>query len=504
MNSGQKIFLCDFSSPEYVAIAREFKRRGAHILYWTGFKEFFDAEAAKSASWGGTVFHSSREAILGRPADAYRNANFPPPDAALLRELLECESVTLSMMNRADFGNLPLAKKKSRYYSYVSYWDGVLAALRPDAIVLGEIPHTMYNFVLYALAKRRGIKTVMPATTSIWGFLSLVTDYKKNDEHLRDEYARIRAERHTPDELHPALRRYFVSEDRSADLTPAFNVERAGRTRSRLAKLMEYRQPAEFWRRAVWHLRSLFFLKKKPLALDEGEETKRVSLWELRRLRRIKKALRDEYMSCARPVDLSRPFVYFPLHFQPERSTSPMADHYTDQILIAKTVAATLPEGWSLLIKEYPLQWDPYSYRAHLARYEGYYRELAAIPGVTLVPMTESPFKLMESAQAVVTATGTSGIEALTIGKPVLIFGYPWYMYCDGVYRIDSPASCRAALEAIQSGAKPDVARVLNYFVAFQRTAIRTAQRLRFQPVHDITPEQSVKNISDALWGAIV
>lgn len=503
MNNGPKIFLCDFSSPEYIAVTRELKLRGAEILYWTGFKEYFDAEAAK-ADWQGTVFHSSREAILGHPAATYRDVTFPPPDAALIRDLLECESVTLSMMSRMDFGNLPLANKKSLYYSYVSYWDGVLAALRPDDVVLGEIPHTVYNYVLYTLARHRGIKTVMPATTSVWGFQTLVTDYKKNDEHLRDEYARIRDETHRPEDLHPALRRYFTSRDRSADLTPGFNIERAGRTRSRLAKLKEYRHPKEFWRRTAWYLRSLFFLKKKPLALGEEEGTERVSLRELRRVRGFKEALRDEYATFARPVDVHKSFVYFPLHFQPERSTSPMADHYTDQILIAKTVAAALPEDWSLFVKEYPLQWDPYSYRAHLARYAGYYRELAAIPNVTLVPMKTSPFELMQAARAVVTATGTSGIEALTVGKPVLIFGYPWYMYCDGVYRIDGVSSCRAALEAIRGGARPDISRVLNYFVAFQRTAIRTAQRLRFQPVHDITEEQSVKNIADALWGALI
>lgn len=504
-----KVFLCDFSTKELLGVAEELRNKGVEILYWTGAKKLFEEISRDTIRYPMTIFHNTFDAVRAISPPTVDSTAFEPPSARLITDMLQCESIVLSMMNRMDFGNMPLAKKKHLYYKYVSYWNGVLKKLQPDALIFSEIPHAVYNFVLYSLAKKRGIKTVILATSTVWGWLNLVCDYKKNDECLLAEYKRIEHEKHDIDELHPSLRLYFSKLRSDGDVTPMFNKEQDKRMKNTslivpdLAKIVKYSRTNDFWKRAYWHLRSLFFLEKKPLNIDESDSARRGSLWELRKINHIKQELKKEYRAVQAEVDLGKKFVYLPLHFQPERSTSPMGGYFADQILMAKTIAAVLPEGWRLYIKEYPLQWNPYSYRSHLARYKGYYKELSEIPKTFLVAVESSAYSLINASQAVATATGTSGMEALVMGKPVLVFGYPWYMYCDGALRVDGISGCREAFAAIENGQKPNPDKVLNYFIAFQRTAIRTNQKSRYQRFQSVSNEESIQNMTNAFWRAL-
>src|SRR6202011_2744144 len=110
--------------------------------------------------------------------------------------------------------------------------------------------------------------------------------------------------------------------------------------------------------------------------------------------------------------DFKKPYVYLGLHFQPERTTSPQAGVYVDQILIAKTIAAALPEGWELYIKEHPMEWLPSHGDYTPYRYRGYYETIVKLPHTRLVPIETDSFQLMRHAHAAATATGTLGWEA--------------------------------------------------------------------------------------------
>ncbi len=113
------------------------------------------------------------------------------------------------------------------------------------------------------------------------------------------------------------------------------------------------------------------------------------------------------------------PFVFFPLHFEPEVSIQVFGRPYQNQIELVRNLALALPPGMCVLVKEHPrsIGFRPYAY----------YRKLLEIPNVRLVEPRLSTHAVIRHAQMVAVISGSTGLEAAICGKPVLTFGCPTY-----------------------------------------------------------------------------
>ena len=52
----------------------------------------------------------------------------------------------------------------------------------------------------------------------------------------------------------------------------------------------------------------------------------------------------------------AKKIIYFPLHFQPERSTDPEASKYSDQFSSIEILSKFIPNEWEIWVKEHPRQ----------------------------------------------------------------------------------------------------------------------------------------------------
>jgi hypothetical protein len=174
---------------------------------------------------------------------------------------------------------------------------------------------------------------------------------------------------------------------------------------------------------------------------------------------RKKLAMFKFYSEVARRPALDVPYVYVALHFQPERTTSSLGGVFGHQYFMVDMLARTVPQGWYVYVKEHPSQFYP-PFAGERSRHPDMYRELLSIPNVRLCDLSMSTFELLDRSRAVATVTGTVGWEAVVRGKPALVFGSPWYRYCDGVFHTTTIIELEHALAAIQAGARPDPAKV--------------------------------------------
>lgn len=114
-------------------------------------------------------------------------------------------------------------------------------------------------------------------------------------------------------------------------------------------------------------------------------------------------------------------FFIYPLHLQPEASTSVRAMYFCDQLNTIKNIAFSLPMPFKLYIKEHP--------SAIGTNPNHFYQKIKEIPNTVLISPYENVENLIKKSQGVVTLTNTIGMEAALSNKPAYILGDVFYDY---------------------------------------------------------------------------
>lgn len=124
------------------------------------------------------------------------------------------------------------------------------------------------------------------------------------------------------------------------------------------------------------------------------------------------------------------PFVYFPLHYEPERILMTTAQYFDNQLSVITNVAKSLPIGYRLFVKEHPMQgtigWRDVSF----------YKYLMNLPNVTLLHPSVNHDEILPKCSLVTTIAGTTGLEAAFYNKSTIIFSDQIYSKLPFVYRI--------------------------------------------------------------------
>lgn len=447
------------------------------IVYWTCPELEKEIDPTE---FPGTVLHEHGDALAGIPARGFSMEDFPPPGEDLLSKLYATESVVLTMMNKR-FEEKTVSERKHLYLQYVRYWTGILKKFKPDVLIFPTIPHTVYDFVVHDLGKIFRIKTIMMEPTWINDRMVIMTEYTEGSEELRRLAADYRNKEVSFGDLRTDLQEeYRLQTSTETDATPTFVKNITHRYRG--TRLLAWKMQAV--RNSLADLsvgkKAVSFLKR-----SFGENLKR------------------EYETVQRAPDLSKKFVYLPLHYQPERNSSPQGGVYVDQILMVETVSAALPDGWFLYVKEHPTQWLYRGTTYFSYRFRGYYRALAQLKNVILVPIDTNTYTLTKQAYAVATITGTAGWEALSRSRPVLVFGYPWYRDCPGVLRVYDLSSCQDALKKIARGFAPTQEDILRYLLALDRGSFHGYIDRDGQNISRLSRAENSVNIARAISGML-
>ncbi len=153
-----------------------------------------------------------------------------------------------------------------------------------------------------------------------------------------------------------------------------------------------------------------------------------------RNMNRWQRAVQDEYYmknasTYFNETPGDEPYVYFPLHLQPEMTTDILGGIYADQLSALETLREITPESTSIYVKENPKQMGR-------LRGKAFFKRLTGISNVKLLSRNIPSFELIEKSIAVATISGTAGWEALRLGKPAIAFGDAFWNRLPGAFRI--------------------------------------------------------------------
>lgn len=156
---------------------------------------------------------------------------------------------------------------------------------------------------------------------------------------------------------------------------------------------------------------------------------------------RLNKLYFNKFYNFSREKDMHQhiKFLYFPLHLQPEASTMTNAHYYINQLFVIETLSKSIPMNYMLYVKEHPNMFG------NNTKY--FYDTINSFPNVKLFHPSVDSKIFIKKSEAVVTITGTVGLEGLLLKKPVLTIGEIFYNDCSLVTQLKDIAITKWSTE---------------------------------------------------------
>lgn len=405
----------------------------------------------------------------GRFDRAYLAGRPQPLDKKTIGAYLFYEKTALKMMDRMDPTGYSFnySERTHLYYDILRYWLHTIKALSPDTVLFAESPHSPFTYLLYAVCVENNIKVLRLTPTHINGWVHLSGKLDESPKYLIDAYRTHIA--NAPSRLSKGTQNYIdrIRSDYSNAVPYYMKNIRSKRHLDILFYLLAVKKAVKFLLRPPT---SYFKIMNRAIT-DPAVSGLRLIYYKIKG-DLYKKRLERRYQRFCTAVDFTRPYIYVPLHYQPEKTTSPEGDVYVDQWLMLQLLSGSVPENWTIYVKEHVSQFSLRLY-GEQGRTLDMYQKMAALEKVRLVDTGIPSFDLTDRAEAVATVTGTAGLEALIRRKPVLLFGNGWYRPCEGVFPIRNREDLVHSLETIMQGYSVDDAKVEAFLEAVDSVSVQ-------------------------------
>lgn len=336
-------------------------------------------------------------------------------------------AASLQMFDRQDPHQvLSSSDRISLYWRLVQFWKSLVIQRDPKMLISRNIPHFASEYILY-LTFRRYQKPFF------------MMDYLEYIEQMQLITA---IEDRTIGRFNPAFKLNPESIAKASEIIRQITDKNYAGVTSTYKKVNRLDEESFFYRLKV-RLRLLAYTCYKPfkrsrstlllnkpiylrpfqyqIGLEFFKNTYKIQ--QLHRYYKKVSGFSDEKVR-------NKKIMFFPLHYQPERTSLPDAIPFHDQLRVVDVLSRALPEDWFLLIKEHPTTFRfPYKVflRGNYSRSKQFYDQLKSYSNVELVPLEDSTQDWIRKSRGIATLTGSVTLEALCSRKKVILFGHTWY-----------------------------------------------------------------------------
>lgn len=402
----------------------------------------------------------------------------PEVPEKIMRSMLEYESVALNMASRNYLTHIMYYDEMYKeYMMHMKFWNWILDTEKIEFVFLITVPHYMWEYVLYALAKVKNIPVLLELDIAIQGLNQVGTSIESLGQNVKKYY-----DSNPKCEMEENIKKYYkgiLEKKSSGGMNNSRNVlvekrkweaERSYKPLVRrifnnkllLTDIIEKRTKSKFRKDVKACMKDI-----KMLYRIIGEQTN---------VRKI-----DYYnKNIAEAVNYKKKYIFYTLQYDPECGILPMGGVFWNQLSAIKMLAKSAQKhGVAVYVKEHWIQWG---------RKKAFYEELRSIPNVYLVSSTEDTYKLIGGAVAVSSLAGTCLQEGIVKGIPALTFANHFMSGAPGVYRVGSEEEVNNALKLILSdNYSINPKEVENYFAAFSNTLVRGYLSWPRNPVYKLS-----------------
>lgn len=287
------------------------------------------------------------------------------------------------------------------------YLKQIFKDFRPDIIIapnFATLHHLMFN--LYA--EKQGIKMIALTDTKIRGIYTFSHGYKNDKGEFYDRIDSLNNNLATSP--NQQLAQKYIHDFRQKFIIPDYCDPIKPKKSLKLLQILR-REISPYYQCLKWYIhKSENYLEVIGITPD---------------FRPPKIILRDHYSQKKYkkyadnfnyyPLEKIKKYVYFPLQAQPEETIDVLAPFFNNQIEIARLTAMSLPDDYTLVVKDHPGMTDK--------RSPSYLEKLSRTPNVKLVDYHLTTEEILKRADLVISPNSTTIAEAAFLSIPAIQFG---------------------------------------------------------------------------------
>ncbi|MCD4679463.1 MAG: hypothetical protein K8S00_03655 [Bacteroidales bacterium] len=470
-----------FADP-WLKVAKKLKEEyGYKPVYWNGYEDD-DSKRLVPQYFPDVIYHPYFDAWKGifpkeiedRFAQSYLNINF-------LKDYATYELQAIKMMDRMDPDrhSFSFTERQRHFRNMLKFWTACINYLKPDLVISAIVPHRVYDYALYLLCKFNNIKYATFRDSAFSERIIPVTDVTSIGNILDKDYFSI---------YHSNVEPHALKENLDKNILERYEKVKKDYTLAEPDYMKQnvvlHKQMSGFFPLVKKYINDRYFKKNEFLvngintyhkqrgkSIEKSQiNTFKYSIIKLN-ANTYRKKLKKHYRSLVVEPDFNHPYIIVNLHYQPEMTSNPSGDIFVDQRMCVEVLAKHLPSDYLIYVKEHPSQFFAHG-EGHTSRTLEFYDDLTRYSQVRLMPLNYDPFTLIRNSQAVATITGTTGWEAMVLGKPVIIFGLSWYEKYSGVLKVVDERTASGISQFIQNF-KFDEKDLLAYLSAFSKMSVK-------------------------------
>ena len=333
----------------------------------------------------------------------------------------------LKMMDRIDETSMLSRLDRETIFHQTVLWTlNKIEKQKPDFLISVENPHSHIQHTIFQICKYYNITsrnfvswTHLPVLFVQDTFSGNTLNFSKpiNKRYLLKFYDKIQS---TVDEI------YEKNENYKTKHTELERLESKSLTwqKNQIVNLFK-----DSLRRYISKKNYNEYLEYNPLNPFKISSLKKLRYIKKRRQNILKELKKYNYND----FSLKDDFVYFGLHYEPERSTLPDGGDFHDQLIAILKLRELVPNEIKIYIKEHPSVFVK-SIWGYRGRSPLLYRLITEIDNVYILNHEIRTIDLIKNSLFTSTITGTLGFESAIIGKKSIIFGNSWYKDCPNTF----------------------------------------------------------------------
>ena len=295
--------------------------------------------------------------------------------------------------------------------SSLLFFTDILKKEKPKMILMQTPGENVSNLLLYEIAKKMNIQTIMPMDIHYKDHIHISTNTKNSEisnkiEKIKNNFS----------ESFQIYDKEFVKKKNYTDI---------------LKIMSSYDPSIKSFSKKITHYIKRLSNNLEPIYLNVGKTKYRLIQNRISNFLKVKK--REQFLdNYAKKTLENEKFIYFPLQSEPEASILTNTPFYSNQINLIEVIAKSIPINYVLYVKEHPFQ------KHKLWRSIDDYKKIKNIPNVRFLHPSVNAQEILEKTQAVISISGATGFEALFYHKPIIMFGDEYYDKLSMVIKIET------------------------------------------------------------------